>query len=63
MNRKIRIPTTRYLQAEVRKARLTRDLAVAQYILDGAERVALAVRAFVARLFPAGDAAPRAALT
>ncbi|HEX4330650.1 MAG TPA: hypothetical protein VH040_00805 [Usitatibacter sp.] len=51
MNPKDLNPYNAYLQAEVRKARLTRDLAVAQYILDGAERVAFAVRASVARLF------------
>ncbi|HXF79543.1 MAG TPA: hypothetical protein VN598_11810 [Usitatibacter sp.] len=51
MNSKQLNPYYSYLQEEVRKARLARDLAVAQFILDGAERIALAVRASVARLF------------
>lgn len=44
-------PYSAYLQEEVRKARLRRDLAVAQWILDLADAVAGAVTNFVARMF------------
>ena len=40
-----------YLQEEVRKARLKRDLAVAQWILDIAESIASGVAKLAARLF------------
>ena len=40
-----------YLQEEVRKARLKRDLAVAQWILDTAESIAGGVANLTARLF------------
>ncbi|HSS29135.1 MAG TPA: hypothetical protein VLJ84_12050 [Usitatibacter sp.] len=40
-----------YLQEEIRKARLKRDLAVAQWILDIAESIANGVAKLTARLF------------
>ena len=44
-------PYYAYLQEEVRKARLKRDLAVAQWILDIAESIARGVANLAARLF------------
>ena len=40
-----------YLQEEIRKARLKRDLAVAQWILEVAESIAGGVANLAARLF------------
>lgn len=44
-------PYSEYLQEEVRKARLRRDLAVAQWILDIAESIAAGVANATARIF------------
>ena len=44
-------PYSQYLQEEIRKARLKRDLAVAQWILDIAESIAGGVANLTARLF------------
>ena len=44
-------PYSQYLQDEIRKARLKRDLAVAQWILDIAESIAGGVANLAARLF------------
>ena len=43
-------PYSAYLQEEVRKARLRRDLAVAQWILDIADAIGRGVANFVARI-------------
>jgi hypothetical protein len=43
-------PYNSYIQAEVRKARLARDLAMAQWILDFAESIARGVAKIVARI-------------
>lgn len=44
-------PYSAYLQEEVRKARLRRDLAVAQWILDIADAIARGVANLVGRIF------------
>ena len=41
-----------YLQSEIRKARLKRDLAIAQWILDAAGSFGRNTRTLVARFFP-----------
>lgn len=43
-------PYSAYLQEEVRKAQLRRDLAVAQWILDVADAIARGVANLVARI-------------
>ncbi|HEX3063606.1 MAG TPA: hypothetical protein VHP55_13065 [Usitatibacter sp.] len=43
-------PYSAYLDAEVRKARFARDLAVAHWILHAAEAIAEGVASFVARI-------------
>ena len=44
-------PYHAYLQEEIRKARLKRDLALAQWILDIAESIAKGVANLTARVF------------